>query len=310
MGTAMLPGRCTSAFATALIIVGMSSFGPGTQQKSQGADKNDGSRPAEEKPTGGRTTKPLEAVFLARLAAQLRSEKWEECTAGLKDVGRLLAANRNSKTEFVPLLEPLFGLAGWGGIARRNARTAEDLIVRIGAPALPLLRQRLKSAEAHDRRVAVELLVRIGPADASLVKLLRPLLADRDDFVRQAAIEGLGIVGPCAREAIDDLLRVATADPILPRRVAARIALIRVAGVSDERVQALAKFLELKEPCDGAAAFAAAALGDLGPQAKAALPALRPALRMSMPRSESRPLPPWDRLTPGRRRRSPRCSAC
>jgi HEAT repeat protein len=152
-------------------------------------------------------------------------------------------------------------------------------MVRIGAQATPLLRQRLKSADAHDRRVAAELLVRIGPPDAGLAALLRSLLTDEDGYVRKAAIDGLGIVGSPAKEAVDDLERVATNDPILPRRVAARIALIQIAGASEERVRALAAFLELKEPCDGAAVYAASALGRLGPKANAAESQLLTALK-------------------------------
>jgi len=52
------------------------------------------------------------------------------------------------------------------------------LIVRIGRPTLPVLRLRLKSADDHDRRVAAELLTRIGPTDASLSRA-RAMLARR-----------------------------------------------------------------------------------------------------------------------------------
>jgi HEAT repeat protein len=197
-------------------------------------------------------------------------------------LAKLLAATSDGKTDFGPVIEPLFENAGWGGIASHNARTAEDSLVRVGRQATPALRQRLKSTDAHDRRVAAELLVRIGPPDAALVALLRPLLTDRDDYVRKAAIDGLGTLGAPAKGAIDDLEEAATNDLNLTRRVAARIALIRIAGVSDERVRALAAFLEmkdnLKDEAKGdkdqsrkeAAAYAASALGELGPKAKAA----------------------------------------
>jgi len=57
--------------------------------------------------------------------------------------------------------------------------------------------------------------------------------------------------------------------------------LIQVTGASDERIQALAAMLELKEPCDGAGAFAATELGRLGPKARSAAPHLLAALKHS-----------------------------
>jgi HEAT repeat protein len=120
---------------------------------------------------------------------------------------------------------------------------------------------------------------------------LRPLLTDRDVFVRKAAIEGLGTLGARAKESVDDLEQVAANDSNVARRVGARVALIQVAGVSEERVRALAAFLELKNNLNDeltadehqarkeAAAYAASALGDLGPKAKSAEAQLLAALK-------------------------------
>jgi HEAT repeat protein len=236
-------------------------------------------------------SKPIDPEVLRKLAAALKSKDYEERSAALKALETLLAVKRDDLTDFKPVLEPLFSLAGWGGIARDNARLAEDLLVRIGRPALPLLNQRLKAEDAHDRRVAAELLVRIGPLDASLVALLRPLLADRDAYVRRAAIDGLGMVGAPAKGAVKDLETVATNDPNYLRRVSARVALIRIAGASEERVRALAAFLEpmkpLRDPTDKgyepdadlAPQFAASQLGELREKASAAIPQLLAALK-------------------------------
>jgi HEAT repeat protein len=243
--------------------------------------------------TANDAAKPIDPKLLGKLAAGLASK--DERSAALAALAKLLAEKKDGVTDFGPVLKPLFKLAGWGGEARYNARAAEDLLVRIGSPAVPLLKQRLQSADAHDRRVAVELLVRIGPPNATLVALLRPLLADKDSYVRKAAIEGLGVVGPTAKEAIDDLERVATRDPDLLRRVAARIALIHVAGASHERLRALTDFLEMKETgAEGpkgekngpqspqeAAVFAASALADLEHKARAAERQLLAALKHS-----------------------------
>jgi HEAT repeat protein len=146
-------------------------------------------------------------------------------------------------------------------------------MVRIGGQTAPSLRRRLDSHDAHDRRVAAELLSRVEPPGPGLTELLLPLLADKDHYVRRAAIQGLGAQGPAAKAAISDLEKEST-DPNLPNRVITRVALIHIAGPSQERVGALADLLRLREPCDGAAAYAAAELGKLGRQAKSAAPQL------------------------------------
>jgi HEAT repeat protein len=65
----------------------------------------------------------------------------------------------------------------------------------------------------------------------------------------------------------------------LPNRVTARVALIHIAGPSEERVGALADLLRLREPCDGAAGYAASELGKLGRKAKLAAPQLLEAVK-------------------------------
>ena len=238
---------------------------------------------APQKAEVGDAKKQIDPKILAKLAIQLRSKDWEEKSAALLAVAKLLAVTKDGDMDFGLIVEPLFINAGWGGIAADNARSAEDSLVRIGRQATPYLREHLKAADAHDRRVAAELLVRIGPPNAALELLLRSLLTDPDHYVRKAAIEGIATVGLPSKETVDDLERVATNDPNFTRRVGARIALIRVAGASDERVRALAAFLEMKdeqnETGKEAAMYAASALGELGPKAKAAVAQLLVALK-------------------------------
>ena len=102
----------------------------------------------------GDLQKPLDPKLLATLTAQLRSNDWKEKSAAILALAKLLAATKGGDTAFGPVIEPLFSNAGWGGIAAENARLAEIRSVRIGGQATPLLRQYLKSTEAHDRRVA------------------------------------------------------------------------------------------------------------------------------------------------------------
>jgi HEAT repeat protein len=221
---------------------------------------------------------PIDPKLLAQLAEQLRSKNWDERSAAVATLEKLVPAKGAGKVDFGPVIEPLLDLCGWGGIARRVAHQAEQLIVRIGGQAAPSLRQRLGSQDAHDRRVAAELLAQIEPPGPDLTELLRPLLADQDHYVRRAAMQGLGAQGPAAKAAISDLEKGDT-DPNLSNRVTARVALIHIAGASEERVAALAGLLRLNDPRERPAAYAAAELGKLGRKAKSAAPQLLEAVK-------------------------------
>jgi RNA polymerase sigma factor (sigma-70 family) len=226
----------------------------------------------------GDVSVPIDPKLLAKLAEQLRSKSWDERSAALATLSKMVPMKGVEKVDFAPVIEPLLDLCGWGGVARKDALQAELLIVRIGRQTAPSLRRRLGSQEAHDRRVAAELLVRVEPPSPDLTELLRPLLADKDHYVRRAAIEGLAAQGPAAKASISDLEK-ADNDSNLPNRVRVRVALIHIAGASEERINALADFLRLKEPCDGAAGYAAAELGKLGRKAKSVVPQLLEAVK-------------------------------
>jgi RNA polymerase sigma factor (sigma-70 family) len=234
--------------------------------------------PAE--PRKGDVPVPIDPKRLAQLAEQLRSKNRDERSAALAALEKLVPAKGAGEVDFGPVIEPLLDLSGWGGEAEKDAHQAERLIVRIGGQTGPSVRRRLDSHDAHDRRVAAELLSRVESPGPGLTVLLRPLLADKDHYVRRAAMQGLGAQGPAAKAAISDLEKAST-DPNLPNRVTACVALIHVAGPSQERVGALADLLLLKEPCDGAAGYAASELGKLGRQAKSAAPQLLDALKHS-----------------------------
>jgi hypothetical protein len=176
-------------------------------------------------------TMPIDPKHLAQLAEQLRSKNWDERSAALTVLDKLVPAKGAGKMDFGPVIEPLLDLSGWGGEASKNALQAEQLIVRMGGQTAPSLRRRLNSPEAHDRRVAAELLSRVEPPSPSLAELLRPLLADKDHYVRRAAIQGLGLQGSAAKAAIGDLENAVTA-PNLPNRVTASVALINGARVT------------------------------------------------------------------------------
>lgn len=218
-------------------------------------------------------------VVLVWIGDGLRSQGFSRNTEALADLAALLPGPAPEGVDFGPFIEPLFDKAGWGGIARPNATLAETLLVRIGLPAKDLLIEKLDSRESRERRVAIELLIRIGPANAELVYHIQPGLKDRDYFVRQAAIQGVATAGPLAKGAIEELASIATDSEYPNHQVGARLALIRIAGASLERILALAALLEL--PDDSATASAASALGELERDSLPAEPQLRAALAHS-----------------------------
>ena len=234
--------------------------------------------PAE--PRKGDVAVPIDPKILAELAKQLRSQKFDERSAALAALEKLVPPGGAGDMDFQPVIEPLFEQCGWGGEAEKDARRAEELIARIGGQAAPFLRRRLESAEPRERRVAARLVARVEPPGPVLTELLRPLLADGDWEVRRWAIEGLGAQGPAAKSAISDLEKEG-ADPTRVNRVSACVALIHIAGPSEQRVGALADLLRLKkEPDDEAAVFAAMELARLGREAHPAAPQLLAALKL------------------------------
>ena len=271
LGVLCLVGSGVACYLGAAKAIPATPVAAGANQEAVAPDV-----PAE--PRKGDAAVPIDPKVLAELAEQLRSKNWDERTGALAALEKLIPSKGAGEMDFHPVIEPLLDLCGWGGEAEKDAIRAEGLIVRIGTQVGPSIRQRLQSADAHDRRVGAELLVRVEPAGRNLTELLQPLLADKDNFVRRAAMQGLGAQGAAAKAAISDLEKAST-DPNLNNRVTACVALIHIAGSSDERIGALADFLRLKEPCDGAAAYAAAELGQLGRQAKSAAPKLLDALK-------------------------------
>ncbi len=254
----------------------------------------DGDVPTVKNPSNARAEtvplKPIDPELVSQFATRLREEAFAGHAETLEELTELLKTRSTSNLE--PLVEPLFKLSGWGGASRHNSRLAEYLIVWMGELAVPWLEGRVIWSDGHDRRVAAELLTRIGPADAALAHLLCPLLTDSDEFVRRVAIDGLGIVGPAASDFVDDLESAAKNDPKLSLRVCARITLIKITGASEERVRALAAFLEMKDEAEAgprgkikqsdieaAASHAASALGKMGSKAQAATPILLVALQ-------------------------------
>lgn len=121
----------------------------------------------------------------------------------------------------------------------------EDPAVRLMAAralavtAVPASRESLAAlATDPDWRVRAEVAKGLGKVGETGVPLLRTLLGDEDPHVRRAALTALGVVGPPAAPALDDVRR-GLGDPEIAVQAAAAEALVRVGrGLGD--LQALA----------------------------------------------------------------------
>ncbi|MGW1119112.1 hypothetical protein ACWD5B_18705 [Streptomyces tanashiensis] len=147
----------------------------------------------------------------------------------------------------------------------------------------PLLRRRLAEVELDERLYdrAAPLLyalaaVRGGQALPEVLRVLRGAPANRRDWVREAALRTLAAFGPAAREAVPDMRRLLAAESAAVATTAAR-ALWGSEGDRGDVLPALERWLR-PGTTDADWCAAAQALGEIGPAAAAAAPALRPGL--------------------------------
>ena len=227
----------------------------------------------------------IEAVPI--LARQLQSRDFETWAQAVSSARALVEAQiqASSDTEAVkPLIEPLFSHAGYGGIGRGESMAAEQLLARIGKPAVPFLFGKLDSTEARERRLAVTILTAMGALDAETVSAIRPLLHDKDTYVRRAVIESLSKLSTESAVVVDDLKR-AVNDKVVGHRFLARAALVRIGIDEEKHILAIAEHLKQlnADGYDPPAAQAAGILGELGPKAKMVWPELVSALESPNP---------------------------
>ncbi|GGU71509.1 hypothetical protein GCM10010275_02040 [Streptomyces litmocidini] len=193
--------------------------------------------------------------------------------------GALLALARAGDTRAVPLLARALEEAE----VRRELLYAVDGLGPSAAMLAPLLRRRLAEVEFDERLYdrAAPLLyalaaVRGSQALPEVLRMLREAPANRRDWVREAALRTLAAFGPAAREAVPDVRRLLAAESASVATAAAR-ALWAAEGDRGDVVPALERWLRPGTP-DADWCAAAQVLGEIGPAAASAAPALRPGL--------------------------------
>ncbi|MFD3531251.1 PBS lyase [Streptomyces sp. NPDC058664] len=193
--------------------------------------------------------------------------------------GALLALARAGDIRAVPLL----ARALEEGEVRRDLLYAMDGLGPSAAMLAPPLRRRLAAVELDERLYdrATPLLyalaaVRGGQAVPEVLRVLRGAPPNRRDWVREAALRTLAAFGPAAREAVPDIQELLHAESAAVATTAAR-ALWAAEGDPEEALAALERWL--RPGASGADRCSAAqALGEIGPAAVSAAPALLPGL--------------------------------
>jgi HEAT repeat protein len=156
---------------------------------------------------------------------------------------------------------------------------------QVVAAMLPLLRDR----SPHVRGCAARLLGKLGPKAAAAVPALLRALDDRglrsqcmgppdmygERAVRFDVAESLGLIGAAARAALPKLTAMMATDADREVRVSAALAVCRI---DPPNKPAFAQLVRLLDDGRGGVQQAALALGQLGPAARAAVPALGRAL--------------------------------
>jgi Protein of unknown function (DUF2961)/HEAT repeats len=146
-----------------------------------------------------------------------------------------------------------------------------------GVSALTELIASLSDVSPFVRSAAAGSLAQIGPAAAPAVPALAKALSDADPQVRDLAAIALREMGPKAAPAVPELIR-ALGDSVDFVRAPAADALGAIRADAHGVVPALAERLLMKDEEGFVLTSIAYALGDIGPAAKDALPALRQVL--------------------------------
>jgi HEAT repeat protein len=208
-----------------------------------------------------------------RVSAWVKSLEGKEALPRVQAINALIQAGPEARRAVPALI----------GSFRDNGATflhplAAVALSRIGPDAVPELQKALNDDSYAVRAGAALALGLIGPASRPAVLALAGKLKDPEALVRTAAAQALGRIGSLARAGVP-ALRTSLTDKDASVQVEAALALWKVANEA-RGASVLAKALQ----GEALAERSAAALGEIGPAAKAAIPALRAALKATSPR--------------------------
>jgi HEAT repeat protein len=169
----------------------------------------------------------------------------------------------------------------------KRRERAMRVLAKIGpdaAPAVPSLVGLLKDTDPAVKQEALYTLASIGPKAAEGVEPITALLKDPDRDVKLTSHYALGKIGPAAKSALPALKGEMTSDDEMVK-VTAVWAMLKI-DPQNQEIAAMAIPLMadvMDHPYDFIQVEAAMSLGELGPAAASAIPALEAALRDNSP---------------------------
>jgi hypothetical protein len=200
-----------------------------------------------------------------------------------------------------PLYEYLAKLRQAPAAERADVVRAIGCFGEDGAPAASVMAGELADPDAQVRAAAAWAFSQMGVPGATAVAALARALSDSSPRVRSLAAVALEAMGPAAVPALPELVG-ALGDPVDYVRVPVAEALGAMGSAARGAVHPLAERLLVKNEQVMVLRSVAAALGNIGPDARDALPALeqtRRTLRVSYTieaailKIESKPVPTW-----------------
>ena len=154
-------------------------------------------------------------------------------------------------------------------------QAAKESVLRMGKKAVPALIKATSHKNEKVRRASIQALGILGPQAVASVPSLQKTLKDKQWRVRRDAVQALGKIGPAASSAVKDVTRL-LGDPEWLVRSEAAWTLGRFGEKAKDAVPVLSKTLSDRDW--GVRRVAAESLGRLGALAKDAVPALIGAL--------------------------------
>lgn len=180
--------------------------------------------------------------------------------------------------ERAPELKEIWSQAQRGddAVVRGRVGIIMAYLARESPELLPLALSALKDPDRHVRRETMDMLVEGNFTQPEILDAYMERLADSDESVRAKACRGLGKMGDKAAKAVPQLMKALEDKDMMVRVYAARALYAVDPKTTPSVVDVLAK--GLADSNNFVRSAAAEGLGQLGPAASSALPALRRAL--------------------------------
>jgi len=176
---------------------------------------------------------------------ELRREATEKLIDRLKEKDQFVRVAAARALAALPPAPEITGPIWEKALQGADAATlshALDALATLGAPAVPRLIDGLK--EPKMRAVIASVLGRIGPPAAPATIALAQYVEDKDAHVAEEAIMALGAIGPAAKEAVPALAKALEGDDKDGNDVEVAMALGRIGPDAAAAVPALVKLLD------------------------------------------------------------------